>query len=268
MPLYRNTIAFVLQHIREHGLQEGDRLPTETELSASAGVSIVTVRRALAELAAEGIIRREQGRGTFLARPRVRAETTRLGSLRNGLGLDARSSLETRILDVRTRPAGREEAQERALTPGATVWELNELAPSLRAGEDDGIRKLMELHRTIGKYCDDYRHSRFEEGSEHFFAYCFEHVTGRTLMHGELVSLGVLVMSSLQGNRPELAREIVTRAGVRHRPDELGYSMEEVERTLLALRDFVRREKLWHSVASDLVVGERELEIARKSVDF
>ena len=41
----------------------------------------------------------------------------------------------------------------------------------------------MELHRIIGKYCDDYGHSRFEEGSEHFFAYTFEHVTGRTLAH-------------------------------------------------------------------------------------
>jgi GntR family transcriptional regulator len=127
MPLYRNTIAFVLQHIREHGLQEGDRLPTETELAASAGVSIVTVRRALAELAAEGIIRREQGRGTFLARPRVRAETTRLGSLRNGLGLDARSSLETRVLGVATRPASREEGQELSLPPGAKVWEITRL---------------------------------------------------------------------------------------------------------------------------------------------
>ena len=76
----------------------------------------------------------------------------------------------------------------------------------------------MELHRIIGKYCDDYGHSRFEEGSEHFFAYTFEHVTGRTLMHGELVALGVLIMSTLQGNMPELAREIVREAGVRHRP--------------------------------------------------
>jgi GntR family transcriptional regulator len=127
MPLYENTIAFVLQHIREHGLQEGDRLPTETELSASAGVSIVTVRRALAELAAEGVIRREQGRGTFVARPRVRAETTRLGSLRNGLGLDARSSLETRVLAVATRPASRGEAQELGLPQGAKVWEITRL---------------------------------------------------------------------------------------------------------------------------------------------
>ena len=56
-----------------------------------------------------------------------------------------------------------------------------------------GIRSLMELHREIGWRCHDLGHARFEEGSEHFFAYCFEAVTGRTIMHGELVVLGVLI---------------------------------------------------------------------------
>jgi glycerol dehydrogenase-like iron-containing ADH family enzyme len=121
---------------------------------------------------------------------------------------------------------------------------------------------------TIGKFCDDYRHSRFEEGSEHFFVYCFEHVTGRTLMHGELVALGVLIMSSLQGNNPELACEIVQKAGVRHRPVELGYTLEEVDRTLTALPAFVKSEKLWYSIANDLVIGKRELRIAHQAVDF
>ena len=74
--LYEKTIAFILQHIDELGLQAGEQLPTEAKLALQAGVSLVTVRRALAELAAQSIVRREQGRGTFLIRPRVRAETT------------------------------------------------------------------------------------------------------------------------------------------------------------------------------------------------
>jgi glycerol-1-phosphate dehydrogenase [NAD(P)+] len=148
------------------------------------------------------------------------------------------------------------------------IAELRDLAPSLHEGRNEGIRALMELHRTIGKYCDDYRHSRFEEGSEHFFAYTFEHVTGRTLMHGELVALGVLIMSTLQGNMPELAREIVREAGVRHRPGELDFKMEEIERTLLALPEFVKREKLWYSIANDLTVADKELALARKALNF
>lgn len=148
------------------------------------------------------------------------------------------------------------------------IKELRELAPGLYKGENEAIKRLMELHRVIGKYCDDYGHARFEEGSEHFFAYTFEHVTRRTLMHGELVALGVLIMSSLQGNMPELAREIMREAGVRHRPGELELKMDEVERTLLALPEFVKREKLWYSIANDLTVGDKELSLARKALNF
>ena len=148
------------------------------------------------------------------------------------------------------------------------IKELRELAPGLYKGDNEAIRRLMELHRTIGKYCDDYGHSRFEEGSEHFFAYTFEHVTGRTLMHGELVALGVLIMSALQGNKPELAREIVREAGVRHRAGDLDYKMEEIERTLQALPAFVKREKLWYSIANDIEIGDKELSLARKALNF
>lgn len=148
------------------------------------------------------------------------------------------------------------------------VARLHEIAPLVRDRTDEGIEGLMELHRHIGKMCDDYKHARFEEGSEHFFAYCFEFVNGHTIMHGELGSLGVLIMSALQGNRPDYAREIVERAGVRHRPEELGITWEEIEAALRRLPEFVRSEGLWYSIANDLVVGDRELATVRAALDF
>ncbi|MFM2106596.1 MAG: hypothetical protein RL338_1628 [Chloroflexota bacterium] len=146
------------------------------------------------------------------------------------------------------------------------VEDLVRLAEPIRARSDDGIRGLMELHREIGKRCDDLGHARFEEGSEHFFAYTFEFVTGRTIMHGELVCLGVLVMSAIQGNRPALAREIVARTGVRHRLDELGIAWSEVEATLRELPAFVERDGLWHSVANGLVVTDELLATVRAAL--
>jgi hypothetical protein len=67
---------------------------------------------------------------------------------------------------------------------------------------------------------------------------------------------------------PELAREIVREAGVRHRPGELDFKMEEIERTLLALPEFVRREKHWYSIANDISIGDKELAMARKALNF
>lgn len=125
--LYEKTIAFVLQYIDEHKLNAGDQLPTEAQLSSLAGVSLVTVRRALSELSAQGVVRREQGRGTFVARPRVSAETTKIGGLRHGLHLDARSKLQTRILSCNARNSTSEEAAQLGLTPGASVWDVSRL---------------------------------------------------------------------------------------------------------------------------------------------
>lgn len=125
--LYEKTIAFVLQYIDEHKLRAGDQLPTEAKLSALAGVSLVTVRRALSELAAQAVVRREQGRGTFVARPRVKAETTKIGGLRNGLHLDARSKLETRILSAGTRACTEEEGARLGIAAGTTVWDIARL---------------------------------------------------------------------------------------------------------------------------------------------
>jgi GntR family transcriptional regulator len=125
--LYEKTIAFILQYIDEQNLREGDQLPTEAQISALAGVSLVTVRRALSELSLQSVVRREQGRGTFVARARVNAETTKIGGLRNGLHLDASSKLQTRILSCQTRPCSAEEAAGLALGAATTVWEVSRL---------------------------------------------------------------------------------------------------------------------------------------------
>jgi glycerol dehydrogenase-like iron-containing ADH family enzyme len=190
--------------------------------------------------------------------------------LRGGIGdvftcHTARFDWEYAVARGRTPPDWDDFAASESLR---IVRELYDLAPEIRATSDDGLRGLMELHRLIGKMCDDYGHARFEEGSEHFLAYCFEFVNGHTIMHGEIGSLGVLIMSALQGNRPEFAREIAQRAGVRHDPAELGITWDEIDAALRELPAFVARESLWYSVANDLVVGDRELALAREALAF
>ncbi len=66
------------------------QLPTEAELGASFGVSRITVRKALADLAALSLIVRVQGKGSFVAPAPVRQELARLQGLAEALGRDGR----------------------------------------------------------------------------------------------------------------------------------------------------------------------------------
>jgi glycerol dehydrogenase-like iron-containing ADH family enzyme len=144
--------------------------------------------------------------------------------------------------------------------------ELEALAPLLATGSDEGVQRLMECHRDIGWRCHALGHARFEEGSEHFFAYSFEDVTGRTIMHGELVTLGVLIMSTLQGNDPRRPRQIADSAQMRTRLDELGVEWSEVEAALRQLPAFVEEQHLWHSIANDLAIDEHALASVRAAL--
>jgi len=71
IPLYLQVKEGVRDLIATGGLQPGDPLPGEMELQERFGVSRATVRQALAELSREGRIERHQGRGTFVAIPRL-----------------------------------------------------------------------------------------------------------------------------------------------------------------------------------------------------
>ena len=78
--LWEGVAAALRQNIRAHELQPGEQLPTELQLAETHGVSRFTVRQALAELEAEGLVRIEHGRGLFVAEeviPFVLNERTR-----------------------------------------------------------------------------------------------------------------------------------------------------------------------------------------------
>lgn len=66
-PLYKGIKTELIRQINEGKMSGGEALPTEKELSERFGVSVGTVRRALADLVAEKVLVRQQGRGTFLA---------------------------------------------------------------------------------------------------------------------------------------------------------------------------------------------------------
>jgi GntR family transcriptional regulator len=70
-PLYWQLASTLRGRIAEGEYPAGAQLPTEGALCQEFGVSRITVRGALDRLTVEGLLRRERGRGTFVAAPPV-----------------------------------------------------------------------------------------------------------------------------------------------------------------------------------------------------
>jgi len=125
--LYEQVVEYVERLVADRGLSPGDLLPTYAELAELTGVSLITVRRGLDELERAGKVRRHQGLGTFLARPRIVTEPTRAGSL---LGTLAESEgpgvqrLDTRVLEMRRGLPSPDIARALQIGADSQVWQL------------------------------------------------------------------------------------------------------------------------------------------------
>jgi len=109
-------------------LAPGDRLPTEHDLAAWLGVSRMTLRHALGELAQRGLVTRAVGRGggTFVAEPKLEQDLTTLAGFseqlrRHGMVAGAR------VLTATERPAGPAAAAALELDEGDPVYQVRRL---------------------------------------------------------------------------------------------------------------------------------------------
>ncbi|MDE3240999.1 MAG: phosphonate metabolism transcriptional regulator PhnF, partial [Paracoccaceae bacterium] len=119
-PLWQSIAGTLRTEIGRGHYRQGDRLPTEAELAARFGVNRHTVRRALADLAAAGLVHARRGAGVFVA---AKAMDYAIGRrVRFHQNLAAAGQLPTReVLRLETRHADGREARELGLPEGARV---------------------------------------------------------------------------------------------------------------------------------------------------
>ncbi|MDO5093551.1 MAG: GntR family transcriptional regulator [Propionibacteriaceae bacterium] len=79
-PLYRQVAQQLASAIHTAQLQPGDRLENEGTLAGRLGVSRLTLRHAITELAAQGLVVRRRGIGTTVASPNMRRKIGLSGS--------------------------------------------------------------------------------------------------------------------------------------------------------------------------------------------
>lgn len=104
---------------------DAPRLPSEAELAIRFGINRHTVRAAIADLVREGILRSEQGRGTFVAaQDRMSYPIGRRTRFSEGLDGQA-SNLKTLVLDEMREAAGEKLAGSLGVAEGVELVRLD-----------------------------------------------------------------------------------------------------------------------------------------------
>jgi GntR family transcriptional regulator len=125
-PLWMQVSRLLAEQIANGVIRSGSRLPSERELCERLDVSRVTVRRALRELAREGLVRQSSTRGWFVAGARLAEPPNVLQSLTSMA--EARGfAIATHVLALVSRAAQLDEAEELRIVPGAPVADLERL---------------------------------------------------------------------------------------------------------------------------------------------
>ena len=124
-PLYRQVRDALVSRIIDGLWQPGQALPSEMEIAADLGVSQGTARKALDEMAAENLIVRHQGRGTFVARHDDARILFQFFKLIPDSG--EKQFPDSRILSVAVRPASAAARKALKLRAGSRVIALERI---------------------------------------------------------------------------------------------------------------------------------------------
>jgi GntR family transcriptional regulator len=145
------TKQSLYRYIKEFDESKGDKLPNEDELGKLLGVSRVTIRSTLNDLASEGLIFRIQGKGTFINREalRMKAQFNPVQQFKDIIEkCDYKCTIK--ILKPKTILASKEVADALKLSTGEEVIEA---------------KKIFYADQKVAAYCVDYFSSKILENN-------------------------------------------------------------------------------------------------------
>jgi GntR family transcriptional regulator len=146
LPLYHQLYQILRDDIVRGEWQPGDMIPPESELIERYQLSRTTVRQVLDMLANEGLIYRQQGRGTFVAHPTVEQALVRIVSFTEDMRQRGVRP-GTEVLSSGLIPAPQDIAEKLEIEPGEELARLERLR--LADGEPMSIEESHLVHR----YC-------------------------------------------------------------------------------------------------------------------
>ncbi|WLQ05852.1 GntR family transcriptional regulator [Arthrobacter oryzae] len=123
LPLHARVKDDLIRRVRANEWASTTPLPPESALAAEYGISVGTLRRVLAELAADGILERHQGRGTYVRRATFQHSLFRFFRMQEGTGQTPGS----RILERNTQDAPTHVAAALNIQDNSPVLHLHRL---------------------------------------------------------------------------------------------------------------------------------------------
>jgi GntR family transcriptional regulator len=145
LPLYYQLKEILQEMIENEELKPGDMIPAERELCETQGVSRMTVNKAIMDLVNEGIVYREQGKGTFVSIPKEKQVISKLKGFTEEME-DKGLKSQTKILSFKIKPATKQ--IKKVLAMDDTSMELIEVKRlRLSSGEPLAIETVwLPLH--------------------------------------------------------------------------------------------------------------------------
>jgi DNA-binding FadR family transcriptional regulator len=147
----RNLVELVVEYLRQQvdgqSLRPGDKVPTESQLMLTLGVSRTVVREAISRLQAAEVIETRHGIGSFVLEPRH--ERLSVGMVPATTIRDVLSILELRI-SLETECAGL--AAQRAQTEDiAIMWTALEAIEKTYLAGGDSVAADLQFHISVAK---------------------------------------------------------------------------------------------------------------------
>ena len=123
---------------------------------------------------------------------------------------------------------------------------------NITENNNNGLRAIVEAYISLNTICLPLDHFRIEEGSEHYLFYELEERLKRPFIHGNIIGLGIYLLSRLQNNDPKFITQMMNDSGLVYHPYSMNIDKKDLVDSLLNLKKFVgSKEKLWFTVIDD-----------------
>ncbi|HYL02733.1 MAG TPA: histidine utilization repressor [Steroidobacteraceae bacterium] len=159
---YLQVKHFILERIAGGALRAGERVPSENELRRTLAVSRMTANRALCELAADGVLVRVAGVGTFVAEQRVHAHPLEVRNIADEIRARGHEH-RVRVVALESVAARGELAERCGVRAGAP------LDHSLLVHFEDGVPLQLEDRYVNPQVAPGYLRNDFSRTTPHEF---------------------------------------------------------------------------------------------------